>query len=44
MKVIKKSKVIEKDQLEHTRTEKEILEVVNHPFVVGLQYATFCSQ
>lgn len=39
MKTIKKSDIIEKDQLEHTRTEKMILEHVNHPFLVNLAYA-----
>ena len=39
MKTIKKDDVIEKDQLEHTKTEKMILEHVNHPFLVNLAYA-----
>ena len=39
MKTIRKDDVIEKDQLEHTKTEKMILEHVNHPFLVNLAYA-----
>ena len=39
MKTIKKDDVIEKDQLEHTKTEKMILEHVNHPLLVNLAYA-----
>jgi serum/glucocorticoid-regulated kinase 2 len=39
MKTIKKDDIIEKDQLEHTKTEKMILEHVNHPFLVNLAYA-----
>lgn len=27
------------DQLEHTLAEKTILEHINHPFLVGLEYA-----
>lgn len=39
MKSIFKDDVIKKDQLEHTKTEKIILEHVNHPFLVNLAYA-----
>ncbi|CAK78829.1 unnamed protein product (macronuclear) [Paramecium tetraurelia] len=39
MKTIRKEDIIEKDQLEHTKTEKMILEHVNHPFLVNLAYA-----
>ena len=39
MKSILKDDVIKKDQLEHTRTEKIILEHVNHPYLVNLVYA-----
>jgi serum/glucocorticoid-regulated kinase 2 len=39
MKSISKDDVIKKDQLEHTKTEKIILEHVNHPFLVNLAYA-----
>jgi serum/glucocorticoid-regulated kinase 2 len=38
MKSLRKEELIDKDQIEHTKTEKRILETVNHPFLVGLQY------
>lgn len=38
MKILKKSKIIEKDQLEHTKAEKIILSHVNHPFITSLKY------
>lgn len=39
IKVLKKQQIIEMDQLEHTKAEKTILQHVNHPFLVGLEYA-----
>ena len=39
MKSIFKDDIIKKDQLEHTKTEKIILEHVNHPYLVNLVYA-----
>lgn len=39
VKVLKKQQIIELDQLEHTKAEKLILQHVNHPFLVGLEYA-----
>lgn len=39
IKVLKKQQIIELDQLEHTKAEKTILQHVNHPFLVGLEYA-----
>lgn len=39
MKVIKKDVILEKGQFEHTKTEKMILEHVNHPYLVNLVYA-----
>ena len=39
MKPIFKDDIIKKNQLEHTKTEKIILEHVNHPFLVNLAYA-----
>ncbi len=39
MKVIKKDVIIKKGQFEHTKTEKMILEHVNHPYLVNLVYA-----
>lgn len=39
MKVLKKNNIIAMNQLEHTKTEKMILQHVNHPFIVGLEFA-----
>jgi len=39
MKSLRKEELIDKDQIEHTKTEKMILESINHPFLVGLECA-----
>lgn len=39
LKSLRKEEIIEKDQLEHTKTEKMILEHINHPFLVSLVYS-----
>lgn len=39
MKSISKDDIVKKEQIEHTKTEKIILEHVNHPFLVNLAYA-----
>lgn len=39
MKVLKKSVIKMKQQEVHTRTERKILETVDHPFIVNLHYA-----
>ena len=39
IKILKKKSIVEMDQLEHTKTEQKILSHVNHPFLVGLDYA-----
>ena len=39
MKSIRKEEIIDKEQIEHTKTEKMILEHANHPFLVNLAYA-----
>ena len=39
MKVLQKDKVIEKNQLEHTKAERHILQAVQHPFMVHLRFA-----
>ncbi len=43
MKVLKKKYMIKRNQVEHTRTERSILELVKHPFIIQLKYA-FQSQ
>ncbi len=39
LKSLRKDEVIDKEQIEHTKTEKMILEHANHPFLVNLLYA-----
>lgn len=39
MKVLKKAEIIRRNQVEHTMTERRILENVNHPFIVKMDYA-----
>ena len=39
IKILIKKKIIEMDQMEHTKAEKMILQHINHPFLVGLEYA-----
>jgi serum/glucocorticoid-regulated kinase 2 len=39
MKVLKKTDVIDKGQVEHTNAEQAILREIKHPFVVGLRFS-----
>ncbi|BFU24294.1 PH domain containing protein kinase, putative [Entamoeba histolytica HM-1:IMSS-B] len=39
LKMVEKKKVIEMEELEHTMTEKNILQKVKHPFLVNLYYS-----
>ena len=39
MKVLKISVIKEKNQVEHTKTERRVLEKLVHPFVVRMKYA-----
>jgi serine/threonine protein kinase len=39
MKVLKKSVVIAKGQVEHTKSEREILFIIRHPFIVRLRFS-----
>ena len=39
MKVLKKSEVVRRRQVEHTRTERRIMGGIDHPFVVTLRFA-----
>jgi serine/threonine protein kinase len=39
MKILKKKEIREKKQVEHTKTERRVLERVNHPFIVRMKYA-----
>ena len=39
MKVLAKESVIKRNQVEHTLTERSVLEYVRHPYIVALRYA-----
>jgi serine/threonine protein kinase len=39
MKVLKKSHILKRKQIEHTKTERRVLGSMNHPFIVKLHYA-----
>lgn len=39
MKILKKKMVEQRNQVEHTMSERRILEAINHPFIVKMDYA-----
>merc|ERR1719412_1464145 len=39
MKMLRKEHVVKRNQVEHTKTERSVLETVSHPFIVTLHYA-----
>ena len=39
MKILRKDQLTKKNDIEHTRTERRLLQKIKHPFVVGLHYA-----
>ncbi|KAI3638835.1 hypothetical protein MIR68_003333 [Amoeboaphelidium protococcarum] len=39
MKVLYKKDIIERQEVEHTMSERHILKLTNHPFLVGLKFA-----
>ena len=39
MKVLKKSDIAAKGQIEHTKSEREILCEIDHPYIVRLRFA-----
>lgn len=39
MKVLVKSNIVKRRQVEHTKAERRILETINHPFIAKLHYA-----
>uniref|UniRef100_A0A7S3P5Y3 Non-specific serine/threonine protein kinase n=2 Tax=Amphora coffeiformis TaxID=265554 RepID=A0A7S3P5Y3_9STRA len=39
LKVLRKDNVIKRNQVEHTRTERNVLGYVKHPFIVGMNMA-----
>jgi len=38
-KVLKKAEIIRRNQVEHTMTERRILENIRHPFIIQMDYA-----
>lgn len=39
MKMLRKENVIKRNQVEHTKTERHVLESISHPFIVQLYFA-----
>merc|ERR1719450_86714 len=39
MKMLRKDNIVKRNQVEHTETERSVLEAVSHPFIVNLHYA-----
>lgn len=39
MKILKKKEMIIRNQVLHIKTERKIMEIVNHPFIIKLEYA-----
>src|SRR4051812_38810410 len=39
MKVLKKAQLVARKQVAHTKTERKVLEDIDHPFVCHLKYA-----
>lgn len=39
LKVLRKDNIIKRNQVEHTNTERSVLEYVRHPFIVGMNMA-----
>ena len=39
MKILKKKQMIKRNQVEHIKTERSILELIDNPFIIKLKYA-----
>lgn len=39
LKILKKKVLYQRDQVDHTKAERAILQGVKHPFIVNLKYA-----
>ena len=39
MKILKKKAMIKRNQVNHIKTERRIMELIDHPFIVKLRYA-----
>ena len=43
LKMLKKTEIIRLKQIEHVKSEKKILEHINHPFIVSLYYHSYST-
>ncbi len=39
MKVLRKAQLIQRKVVKHTKSERQVLQMVRHPFIVNLRYA-----
>ena len=39
LKILKKNHILRRNQIQHTKTERKVLERMDHPFIVQLRYA-----
>lgn len=39
MKVLKKKSMIKRNQVQHIKAERKIMELIDHPFIIKLRYA-----
>lgn len=39
MKILRKAAIVERDQVEHTKSERDILQHIDHPFLMKLHFA-----
>ena len=39
LKILTKTNIIRRNQVEHTKTERSVLGKIDHPFIVGMKYA-----
>jgi len=39
MKILKKKQMIKRNQVEHIKTERRILELIDNPFIIKLRFA-----
>lgn len=39
MKILKKKNLIAMNEVEHVKTERKLMELINHPFIIKLKYA-----
>ncbi|SOV17109.1 RAC-beta serine/threonine protein kinase [Plasmodium sp. gorilla clade G2] len=44
MKILRKENILSKNQIEHTRVERNVLKCVSHPFIVKMYYAFQTTQ